>query len=158
VISEMEAKESQEPGLNLTERVKRYVLEKSKTLAEIHKVTGIPRTTLGGWLKGEKSITTTVFDKICQAYEISPVRLLDVEDSEHVRNLMGLIPDINTAEKAMIERLDAMETALMIQVQARKNLAREMRDLADAISTSTDYRGAVIFANGRSGDDIERGS
>ena len=152
----MEAKESQEPGLNLTERVKRYVLEKSKTLAEIHKVTGIPRTTLGGWLKGEKSITTTVFDRICQAYEISPVRLLDVEDSEHVRNLMGLIPDINTAEKAMIERLDAMETALMIQVQARKNLAREMRDLADAIS-STD-RGAVIFANGRSGDDIERGS
>jgi transcriptional regulator with XRE-family HTH domain len=154
----MEAKESQEPGLNLTERVKRYVVEKSKTLAEIHKVTGVPRTTLGGWLKGEKSITTTVFDKICQAYEISPVRLYDVEDSEHVRNLMGLIPDINTAEKAMIERLDAMETAMMIQDQARKNLAREMRDLADAISTSTDYRGVVIFANKRSGDNVERGS
>ena len=122
----------------VSKRVQRYVLEKSKTLAEIHKKTGVPRTTLRAWLKGEKSITTTVFDKICQAYKISPVRLLDAEDSEHVRNLKGVLPDINTAEKAMIERIDAMETRLMISDQVRKNLASEMRDLADAISLSTD--------------------
>lgn len=132
MTSEIEPKESQEPGLNLTERVRRYILEKSKTLAEIHKVTGVPKTTLGAWLKGEKSITTTVFDKICQAYEISPVRLNGQDSSKDVPTVQELAT-FNEGEKVklLLELQQAMQRASNAEQKMREKIADELERQAE---------------------------
>lgn len=132
MTSEIEPKESQEPGLNLTERVRRYILEKSKTLAEIHKVTGVPKTTLGAWLKGEKSITTTVFDKICQAYEISPIRLSGQNASKDVPTVQELAT-FNEGEKVrlLLELHQATQRALNAEREMREKIANELERQAE---------------------------
>lgn len=86
---ELEAVQEVESGPSITkletisERVKRYILEKSGTLSEISRVTSVPKTTLTGWLNGHKELTTGVFDKICEAYGIHPFRFFG-EDSDFV--------------------------------------------------------------------------
>jgi transcriptional regulator with XRE-family HTH domain len=132
-------REEREPGLNLTERVKRYVLEKSKTLAEIHKVTGVPRTTLGGWLKGEKSLTTTVFDRICQAYEISPVRLYDMPESGMSVPTLKELSTFSEGEKPtlMAALHKAINRAENTEQEMRSKMADELRRFAESTSFET---------------------
>lgn len=79
----------------LSERVRRYVLEKSGGLAEIARKTGLPKTTLNPWLLGQKGITTGVLDKICEAYEIVPFRI-DGTNSEHVPTVQSAIDSFSS--------------------------------------------------------------
>ena len=76
---------------SLSERVRLYVLERSGNATEIFKVTGVAKTTLGAWLKGEKALTTPVFDRICQAYGIVPTRPdIGLGDSDHVPHVQNV--------------------------------------------------------------------
>ncbi len=77
---------------SFTERVRRYVLEVSGSLAEVSRMTGIPKTTLGGWLSGKKDLTTGVFDKVCEAYCIYPITHMDTKSL--------IIPSIDSVSKA----------------------------------------------------------
>jgi transcriptional regulator with XRE-family HTH domain len=71
--------ESITKGLNmadpLSERVRRYVLETGGGLADVARATGLPKSTLNPWLKGERHITTSTFDRICEVYGVEPIRM-----------------------------------------------------------------------------------
>jgi len=91
---------------SLSERVRLYVLEQSGNATEIFKVTGVAKTTLGPWIRGEKALTTPVFDRICQAYGIVPTRPdIGLGDSDHVpyaRNILTKNASIADYEKEVI--------------------------------------------------------
>ena len=91
---------------SLSERVRLYVLERSGNATEIFKVTGVAKTTLGAWLKGEKALTTPVFDRICQAYGIVPTRPdIGLGDSDHVpyaQNILTKNASLADYEKEII--------------------------------------------------------
>lgn len=101
---------------SLSERVRLYVLERSGNATEIFKVTGVAKTTLGAWLKGEKALTTPVFDRICQAYGIVPTRPdIGLGDSDHVpyvRNVLTKNASLADYEKEVI-RLRYREKELL---------------------------------------------
>lgn len=91
---------------SLSERVRLYVLEQSGNATEVFKVTGVAKTTLGAWLKGEKALTTPVFDRICQAYGIVPTRPdIGLGDSDHVpyaQNILTKNASLADYEKEII--------------------------------------------------------
>ncbi len=91
---------------SLSERVRLYVLEQSGNATEVFKVTGVAKTTLGAWLKGEKALTTPVFDRICQAYGIVPTRPdIGLGDSDHVpyaQNILTKNASLADYEKEVI--------------------------------------------------------
>lgn len=103
---------------SLSERVRLYVLERSGNATEIFKVTGVAKTTLGAWLKGEKALTTPVFDRICQAYGIVPTRLdIGLGDSNHVpyvRNVLTKNASLADYEQEII-RLRYREKEILSQ-------------------------------------------
>lgn len=86
----------------LSERVRKYVVKTSGGLAEVHRRTGIPKTTLGGWIKGEKDITTSNFDRICEAYGIEPVRMTG-EPSEDVPTAAQLGGELSDSDRIRLE-------------------------------------------------------
>jgi hypothetical protein len=101
---------------SLSERVRLYVLERSGNATEIFKVTGVAKTTIGPWIRGEKALTTPVFDRICQAYGIVPTRPdIGLGDSDHVpyaRNILTKDASLADYEKEVI-RLRYRERELL---------------------------------------------
>lgn len=118
---------------SLSERVRRYVLATSKTLAEVHRVTGIGKSTLNPWLKGERTITTGIFDRICEAYKISPVRLYGGQESNSDVPTLQELSTFNEGEKSKLttELHQATERALNAEQKMREKIASELERQAE---------------------------
>lgn len=126
---------------SLSERVRLYVLEQSGNATEIFKVSGVAKTTLGAWLKGEKALTTPVFDRICQAYGIVPTRPdIGLGDSDHVpyaRNILTKNASLADYEKEVI-RLRYRERELLDQLSQLSSIIVAMKKLAAAATAYFD--------------------
>lgn len=133
-----------EPYLSLSERIRLYVLEKSGGLAEIARVTGIPKTTLNPWLLGQKGITTSVLDRVCQAYQIVPF-IIDGGPSEHVSSISSAVKDYDSlSRQAMQSRLSLLESRLQESgkaleamaskcVEIEKNFSQVLKDFSNRV-------------------------
>lgn len=151
----------------LSERVRKYVLETSGGLAEVHRRTGLPKMTLSGWLRGEKHITTGNFDAICKAYGIEPVRLLDADPSDHVPAASQL-SELSDSDRIRLEAEAAKARAQAKQAESRTrvivaeglkiaaaNVTHAVDDSQEALSSAitkglTDVKGSFI-THGRKG-------
>jgi transcriptional regulator with XRE-family HTH domain len=90
------------PGLS--ELIRKFLLELNVPLTWISTKTGVPKTTLSGWLNGKKDITSSVLDRICTGFGIVAVRALGPE-SEFVPLLDSSKP-FETELKSRMEELD----------------------------------------------------
>ena len=128
-------------GRSLSERVRLYVLEQSGGVVGAHKATGVPKTTLGPWLKGEKGLTSPVFDRICEAYRINATRSdVGLGDSEHVpyvRNIITKNASLADYEQEVI-RLRYRERELLDQLSQLSSIIVTMKKLAAAATTHFD--------------------
>lgn len=124
----------------LSERVRRYVLEKSGSLTEIARITSLPKTTLNPWLLGQKGITTTVLDKICEAYAIYPVRLFG-ENSDNVPSACDFSPMLQEVSRASI----VSETEAMRKLSEEHKREREkLNELVDWYQSRIDQNGVML--------------
>ena len=118
---EEHATEAVKDAVPLTERVRLYVIEKSGSLAEVSRVTGIPKTTLGGWLSGKKDLTTGVFDKVCEAYGILPVRLFG-KPSDNVVTVINLSPYLTQLQQFQV----VLESEAIRKIQKEHHEERQI--------------------------------
>jgi hypothetical protein len=124
---EEHATEAVKDVVPLTERVRHYVMETSGSLAEVSRVTGIPKTTLGGWLSGKKDLTTGVFDKVCEAYGIFPVRVAG-KPSAMVVTAATLVRTHNPYQyfSAVEKHLLVLESEAIRKIQKEHNEERQI--------------------------------
>lgn len=118
----------------LSERVRKYVVEVSGGLAEVHRRTGLPKMTLSGWLRGEKHITTGNFDRICEAYGIEVFRWLG-EPSENVPSAVQL-GELGETERAKIE--------VLLAEHKQKSNDFKMKTLADIEALRREVQDSLI--------------
>ena len=126
-------------GRSLSERVRLYVLEQSGGVVGAHKATGVPKTTLGPWLKGEKGITSPVVDRICEAYRIIATRSdVGLGDSEHVPYARNVVARNASIDEQEIIRLRYRERELLNQLSQLSSVVVTMKKLAAAATTHFD--------------------
>lgn len=129
----------------LSERVRRYVLETGGGLAKVTKDTGLPKTTLGPWLKGDKKhISTSTFDRICEVYGIEPIRMSgEPSDDVPTANQLGGLED---SERVRLET-ELAEARRTIQEQQRASLhVSELMDAANAVNATVAFRNTPVSA------------
>ncbi len=120
----------------LSEHVRNFVLEKSGTLAEISRVTGVPKTTLGGWLNGKKDLTTGVFDKVCEAYGIIAMFRRDLMSDKASFEQIAT-PDVVLAlvdeSKRLKERYDEQKLLSTRMIEHAAEQRKEIERLRDRL-------------------------
>ena len=89
--------------------------------------------------RSEKSITTTVFDKICHAYKISPVRLYDVPEPGRSVPTLKELSTFGEGEKAVLLASihEAVEKAKKAEQTTRDQIAGELRKAAEIMKSSS---------------------
>lgn len=140
--------ESITKGLNmadtLSERVRRYVLETGGGLADVARATGLQKSTLNPWLKGERQINTSTFDKICKVYGIEPLRMSgDPSDDVPTAKQLG---ELEESERVRLET-ELAEARQTIQKHQRVSFhVSEFIEAAKAANATVAFENTTVPA------------